>query len=425
MYVVVLFILAQVKEINEKLRALLVSIRRSKVLRQSYRVEAERLGYASKEPTHQDSPTRWNSTHQMCSDALKKREALDQTMLLHQDDLGRGPLTNLEWSKIEAVMNFLQAPRQVMESLAADRKSSMDLVQVSVTHLIKHCEVNDNVLKNVDATLSTETMRSKLMLYEDKLVQLPAIVCAYLNPQIPKPTDPVTLSIIKNHVRGILNDRYADKMVALPPGRSISGASQPDTLFQALFSASAGAAVIDEDIDNHALADDEVDRYLSMGLVVSQSFIDIIQWWMARKDVLPAHYQMAMDYLGTPATSTPSERVNSMAGREFTSARQSLSSAIFVKTMCLRSWMKEGIITIPADRQKALRETGQLHEVLGSPGDASRTSTAAESIDQLVSTIQIEQEDWVEEVLDDGVVSMLNIQFDNLIADESDLSLNM
>jgi hypothetical protein len=69
----VLFILSQVKEINEKLRASLVTIRRSKVLRQAYRMEAERLRYASKEPTHQDSPTRWNSTHQMCSDALQKQ----------------------------------------------------------------------------------------------------------------------------------------------------------------------------------------------------------------------------------------------------------------------------------------------------------------------------------------------------------------
>jgi hypothetical protein len=104
----------------------------------AYRAEAERLGYASKEPTHQDSPTRWNSTHQMCSDALEKREALDQTMMLHEDDLGRGPLTDLEWSKIGAVMTFLRPPRQVMESLAADLKSSLDLVQLSMAHLIQH-----------------------------------------------------------------------------------------------------------------------------------------------------------------------------------------------------------------------------------------------------------------------------------------------
>ena len=37
--------------------------------------------------------------------------------------------------------------------------------------------------------------------------------------------------------------------------------------------------------------------------------------------------------------------------------------------------------------------------------------------------IEIEQEDWVEEVLDDGMVGMLIIQLDNLVADEElDLS---
>ena len=410
----VLFVLAQVKEINQKLRASLVGIRRSKVMRQSYRAEAERLGYASKEPTHQDSPTRWNSTHQMCSDALEKREALDQTMLLHQDDLGTGPLTNVEWLKIEAVMNFLRTPRQVMESLAADTKSSMDLVELSINHLIKHCEVNEPMLKNVDASLSTEAMKTKLEFYEEKLVQLPAFVCAYLNPQIPKSTDPEELSMLKEVIRGVLNDHYADKMQTPLPVPGISDSQSGGTLFEALF-ASAGGAILGNAVS--PVRHDEVDKYLTMGLVVSQSFIDVVQWWMARRDVLPAHYQMAMDYLATPATSTPSERVNSMAGREFTSARQSLSSAIFVKTMCLRSWMKAGVITIPTDRQRAL-ETPSVCE-LGSPGGASST---ADFIDHEVSMIEIEQQDWVEEVLDDGVVSMLNIQFDNMIADVSDLS---
>jgi hypothetical protein len=61
---------------------------------------------------------------------------------------------------------------------------------------------------------------------------------------------------------------------------------------------------------------DEVEKYFSLGVVTSSSFIDVMEWWTARKDVFPAHYQMAADYLGTPATLTPSERVNSMAGRE-------------------------------------------------------------------------------------------------------------
>ena len=96
-----------------------------------------------------------------------------------------------------------------------------------------------------------------------------------------------------------------------------------------------------------------VERYLAMGIVVSHVFIDVVQYWIGRKEQLPGHYHMAMDFLRTPATSAPSEQVNSMAGREFTTARQSLSTDIFIKTMCLRSWMKAGIIKVPVDRQIA------------------------------------------------------------------------
>ena len=416
----VISILAQVKAINEKLRGALVSIRRSKVLRQSYRLEAERLGYTSKEPTHQDSPTRWNSTHEMCSDALKKREALDHTMVQHRDDLGTGPLTDLEWTKVSAVMNFLRVPRQVMESLAADRKSSLDLVQLSVAHLIKHCETNEVQLQEIDGSISAMNMKAKLELYQTKLVQLPAIVAGYLNPQIPKPSDRAQLQQLKDRIRAVLREHYADKMKVYEPALD-SVLESDTTLFEALFAGSSSApAALQENGDGVPLpVCDEVDRYLAMGIAHSQSFIDVIQWWQAQKEMLPAHYQMAMDFLGTPATSTPSERVNSMAGREFTTARQSLSSDIFIKTMCLRSWMKARVIKLPNDRQ--LVEQTRRPNHVASPGGVS-TNTAI-SIDETVSMIEIEQEDWVEEVLDDGMVGMLNIQFDNLVADEeSDLS---
>jgi hypothetical protein len=73
---------------------------------------------------------------------------------------------------------------------------------------------------------------------------------------------------------------------------------------------------------------------------------------------------------------------------------------------------------VPPYRQ-LVEQTQPSHAAL--PGGVS-TNTAV-SIDAAVSMIEIEQEDWVEEVLDDSMVGMLNIQFDNLIADEdSDLS---
>jgi len=69
-----------IKEPTEQLRDALIKIRRSKVMRKQYRVEAVVAGLASKEPTHQDSPTRWNSTHEMCADASGMRVILDSIM---------------------------------------------------------------------------------------------------------------------------------------------------------------------------------------------------------------------------------------------------------------------------------------------------------------------------------------------------------
>jgi hypothetical protein len=78
--------------------------------------------------------------------------------------------------------------------------------------------------------------------------------------------------------------------------------------------------------------------------------------------------------------------------------------------------MKAQIMVLLKDCQFAL----PIYAV-GSSGGVSTNN--AVSIDAAVSMIDVEQEDWVEEVLNDGMVGMLNIQFDNLIAeDESDLS---
>jgi hypothetical protein len=66
---------------------------------------------------------------------------------------------------------------------------------------------------------------------------------------------------------------------------------------------------------------DEVEKYLSLGIVTLSSFIDVMEWWTTWKDMFPAHYQMLADYLGTPATLMPSERVNSVVGREFTAVK--------------------------------------------------------------------------------------------------------
>ncbi len=87
---------------------------------------------------------------------------------------------------------------------------------------------------------------------------------------------------------------------------------------------------------------------------------------------------MAMDYRGTPATSTPSERVNNAAGRKFTRTRQSLLSSMFIMTMCLHSWMNASILKVPTNRAQAAIALGQ---------------DGANNVESVVQELEEEQED--------------------------------
>jgi len=179
-------------------------------------------------------------------------------------------------------------------------------------------------------------MKAKLEKYKNKLVQELAIIVAYLNSQIPKPTNLTELKFVVDLVRNSLQRRYSAEVSS---HQSIEQEAAGNSLFAAMFQ-------LQRNVGGNG---NEVDQYLSIGVVQSSGFINILLWWSAHKELLPGHYQMAMDYHGTPTTSTPSERVNSIAGREFTCTRQLLLSSMFIMTMCLRSWMNAGILKVPAN----------------------------------------------------------------------------
>jgi hAT family C-terminal dimerisation region len=140
-------------------------------------------------------------------------------------------------------------------------------------------------------------------------------------------------------------------------------------------------------------------------VVNSTTFIDVIQWWDARKTVLPAHYKMACDFLGIPATSTPCERANSAAGREFTSVRQSLSTTVFIKSMLLRSWMAAGTFSFPRNREQAAADLTKL------------SSEKGDDIASAVDVIDCDEVEWDGELVDDSVAGILNATYDKVESD--------
>jgi hypothetical protein len=141
--------LLRIRDINAQLRHVLVCIRRNKTMCQTYHREADLASFASKKPTHQDCSTRWNSTHKMGSDAFNKRVPLDHIVNLYNDEIGVDVLSDDQWERIAAVIAFLCPPRQV-KLLAADRKTSLNLVSTSITHFTKHCANGKTTFKDID-----------------------------------------------------------------------------------------------------------------------------------------------------------------------------------------------------------------------------------------------------------------------------------
>jgi hypothetical protein len=95
-----------------------------------------------------------------------------------------------------------------MESLAADHKPTFDLMPMSVSLLLKHCDDRKQQLQEINGKLTTIRMKAELEKYRSKLVQELTIIVAYLNLQIPKPTDPAELKFIVDLVCNSLQCRY-------------------------------------------------------------------------------------------------------------------------------------------------------------------------------------------------------------------------
>jgi hypothetical protein len=86
----------------------------------------------------------------MGSDTFKKKVPLDHIMNLYNDKIGVDVLYNDQWECIVVMTAFLHPPCQVMELLSADHKTFLDLVSVSITHLIKHYENGETTFNDTD-----------------------------------------------------------------------------------------------------------------------------------------------------------------------------------------------------------------------------------------------------------------------------------
>ena len=100
--------------------------------------------------------------------------------------------------------------------------------------------------------------------------------------------------------------------------------------------------IINDDDDNNpstkkleVIAEDEVKAMLRSPLAAKD--VDILKCHVRRDTRVVT--RVALDYLATPASSSPSERANSLAARVWQN-RSRLSDEMFMAEVCVRSWIK-------------------------------------------------------------------------------------
>lgn len=72
--------------------------------------------------------------------------------------------------------------------------------------------------------------------------------------------------------------------------------------------------------------------------------VDILAWWSTHLHEYPCLAKMARDFLGTPATSVPAERLFSKAGLIIRKHRNQLTAESARSLICLNSWYMSNLI---------------------------------------------------------------------------------
>jgi hypothetical protein len=107
----------------------------------------------------------------------------------------------------DGVASFLRLPRQVMTSLSAEYRSTLDLVSVTIDSLIKMCDRGESSLQEVDKRLTATAMTVDLQRYRLLPLQEPAVVASSLNPKVPKQRNPAELAELTSRIRAVLQRR--------------------------------------------------------------------------------------------------------------------------------------------------------------------------------------------------------------------------
>ncbi|KAG9261818.1 zinc finger BED domain-containing protein 4-like [Astyanax mexicanus] len=291
----------------------------------------------------QEVETRWNSTFAMLQRMYQQREPVGAALVTLKTDLT--PLTSEEYHTINECLGVLSTFNEATTELSEERRVSGSKV-IPLIRMLRHA-------------LNTKQSQAQ----DEKSIQLCSNLFRLLNDRV---SSYETMSIMT--LATLLDPRYktvgfcsqsnAQAAVKRLTGEcatviriqeqqntpsTSSATSQPQleaTVASSSTTPSTGTPyetlfllITVMKINATADATVEVQRYLSDPIIPRTE--DPLRFWASQKNVYPHLYHLALEFLCTPASSVPCERIFSKAGEVVTKKRNQLNPSTVEKILFL------------------------------------------------------------------------------------------
>ena len=317
-----------VVDVVSKIRRIATHFNHSILAKQRLRAIQARLAI----PQHsilQSVPTRWNSVYIMLARAVEQKSAISLYEAEHGGIQGSVP-SNYQWVLIENVINTLKPFQEItLEISKADATISSIIPAVRV---LKLSLSDENPHSQGISTMRETMMKSIDKRFESVECCSTLGIACLLDPRYkgcPFESTAAKSDMVSELREKLKDDDDSDELVPSAPTNSSNiGGNSLDRMYAVMLQSSEAS--------QHEDPSCELDRYLKES-VCNRKETDVISWWATNSNRYPKLARIARNYLATPPTSVPSERVFSTMGQIYDDRRCSLLG-INAEKLCFLSY---------------------------------------------------------------------------------------
>ncbi|KAJ8364858.1 hypothetical protein SKAU_G00136890 [Synaphobranchus kaupii] len=286
-----------------------------------------------------DCPTRWNSTFTML-ERLHEQHIPVQAVLKDENvtkSTARKALSlrASQWELIQQLLPVLRPLAKATTIMCGEMHVGLSFIYPVILNMaedgVLRVEESDVVAARNFKNAVRKQLKTRFKLdTEDDLAGSVPIMACILDPRfkdlhfLPEKTRVE----VKSHLIQLLRDGMADQSAATDIDVDNNNGEEPGkkkTRLERDYEELFGPHYASKKVKSTNTCPEEVHEYLQMTRIPTMS--NPLGWWARNEKQFPRLAKLAKSYLAIPATSTPSERVFSLAGNTITRQRSSLHPA--------------------------------------------------------------------------------------------------